>query len=70
MLYYGIKPKSLGQLGLLGGHIPDCDNGVVKLKVNFLRGQQRLLVPAAKALKKKRDGVLTAYAVIFSLDNV
>lgn len=37
MLYYGIKPESLGQLGVLGKHASQCGGKVVELKVNFLR---------------------------------
>lgn len=37
LLYYGIKPESLGQLGVLGKQISRCADKVVQLKVNFLR---------------------------------
>ena len=37
MLYYGIKPESLGQLGVLGRHLSGCEESIVKLKVRFLR---------------------------------
>ncbi len=37
MLYYGIKPESLGQLGVLGRQICQCEEKVVELKVKFLR---------------------------------
>lgn len=37
MLYYGIKPESLGQLGVLGKQILERRGEAVELKVNFLR---------------------------------
>ncbi|MDG7001365.1 MAG: hypothetical protein JRN15_19890 [Nitrososphaerota archaeon] len=37
MLYYGIKPESLGQLGALGRQVCQCQEEVVELKVKFLR---------------------------------
>ncbi len=37
MLYYGIRPESLGQLGVLGRHVCECQEKAVELKVRFLR---------------------------------
>ena len=36
-MFYGIKPQSLGQLGVLGRQLSGCEESVVKLKVRFLR---------------------------------
>lgn len=37
MLFYGIKPESLGQLGVLGKQVCKCERGTVELRVDFLR---------------------------------
>jgi anti-sigma regulatory factor (Ser/Thr protein kinase) len=37
MLYYGIKPESFGQLGVLGKQIRNARESVAQLKVRFLR---------------------------------
>lgn len=37
MRYYGIRPESLGQLGVLGRQVKECSTKRVELKVEFLR---------------------------------